>query len=64
MPQQGTVSMQSGGGMQFNDAGPNDGSGAQRLDLDEIVERVIDKIEQRVVDELERRGRRFSPGVF
>ncbi len=37
---------------------------ADRLDLDEIVERVIDKIEERVVDELERRGRFYTPGMF
>ena len=35
-----------------------------RLDIDDIVERVIDKIEQRVVDELERRGRYNSDGAF
>jgi len=35
-----------------------------RLDMDELVDRVVDRIEQRVVDELERRGRRHTPGAF
>ena len=37
---------------------------SSKVDIDDIVERVIDKIEQRVVDELERRGRYNSDGAF